>query len=79
MTTLPQISLTRKHHPAQMSKPSRLQGALTEEQLRLAARMARHLEFSCLADEQEGLSIQQSLDKKRDKLKNAISRNLQGK
>jgi len=62
-----------------MAKPNRLQGALTEEQLRMAARMARHLDFSCLADEQEGLSIQERIDRKRSQIKNAISQISQGK
>ena len=47
---------TKRHDP--------LQDVLTKEQLKQAARMAKHLDFSCLEDEKAGLSLKESLDKR---------------
>lgn len=46
----------KKHDP--------LQEALTEEKYKMALRMAKKLDFSCLKDESAGLSLKESLDKK---------------
>ena len=50
---------TKRHDP--------LQDVLTKEQLKQAARMAKHLDFTCLEDEKAGLSLKESLDKKMQK------------
>lgn len=47
---------TKRHDP--------LQDVLTKEQLKQAARMAKHLDFSCLEDEKAGLGLKESLDKR---------------
>lgn len=41
-----------------------LQDVLTKEQLRQASRMAKRLDFSCLEDEKDGLSLKESMDKR---------------